>query len=79
VLGAVREFVGAHPTEIVAVHMTSSGEGAGNWRASIDWKACQSIVLEVLRDKLVPEHMREMPLGNCFLLFYLHFMLKILI
>ena len=64
VLGAVREFVSAHPTELVAVHVTS-GEGSGDWRASVDWKACQSIVLEVLRDKLVPEHMRDMPLGKC--------------
>ena len=63
VLGAVREFVSAHPTELVAIHVTS-GEGSGDWRASVDWKACQSVVLEVLRDKLVPEHMREMPLGN---------------
>ena len=63
VLTAVREFVGAHPTELVAVHVTS-GEGAGDWRASVDWKACQSVILEVLRDKLVPEQMRDIPLGN---------------
>jgi len=63
VLAAVREFVSSHPTELVAVHVTS-GEGGGDWRASVDWKACQSVILEVLRDKLVPEHMRDMPLGN---------------
>jgi len=64
VLGSVREFVSAHPSEVVAVHVTS-GEGGGDWRASVDWRACQSVILEVLRDKLVPEHMRDMPLGNC--------------
>ena len=64
VLGSVREFVSAHPTELVAVHVTS-GEGGGDWRASVDWKTCKSVVLEILRDKLVLEHMREMPLGNC--------------
>jgi len=63
VLGAVREFVGSHPTELVAVHVTS-GEGGGDWRASVDWTACRSVILEVLRDKLVLEHMRDMPLGN---------------
>jgi len=63
VLSSVREFVSAHPSELVAVHVTS-GEGGGDWRASVDWKACQSVILEVLRDKLVPEHMRDMPLGN---------------
>ena len=63
VLGSVREFVSAHPTEVVAVHVTS-GEGGGDWRASVDWKTCQSVVLEILRDKLVPEHMRDMPIGN---------------
>jgi len=55
--------VGAHPSELVTVHVTS-GDGGGDWRASVDWKACQSIILEVLRDKLVPEQLRDMPLGK---------------
>lgn len=61
-LATVREFVSSHPTEVVAVHVTS-GEGGGDWRASVDWRACQSVILEVLRDKLIPEQMRDMPVG----------------
>jgi len=63
VLAAVREFVSAHTSELVAVHV-ASGDGGGDWRASVDWSACQSVILDVLRDKLVPEHMRDMPLGQ---------------
>jgi len=67
VLGTVREFVSAHPTEVVAIHVTSAlyyDVSSGDCRASVDWKACQSIFLEILRDKLVPEQLRDMPLGN---------------
>lgn len=63
VLVAVRDFVVANRSEIVAIHVTS-GEGGGDRRASVNWTDCQSVINEVLKDKVIPEHMREMPIGQ---------------
>jgi len=62
VLVAVRDFVVANRSEIVAIHVTS-GEGGGDKRASVNWTDCQSVINEVLRDKIIPEHMRDMAIG----------------
>lgn len=68
VLEVIRDFISANPSEIVAIHVTS-GEGQGDRRASVNWNDCQTVVNQILRDKLIPEHMREMPIGNFTLIY----------
>ena len=57
VLEKVRDFVLAHPTEIVGVHIT-------NDKQPIDWAKCHVIIQELLRDRLIPEFMRDKPIGR---------------
>src|SRR6218665_1273821 len=57
VLTRVRDFLSDNPTEIVIVHVT-------NDRKSVDWTACHVIIQELFRDRLIPEHMKDLTIGE---------------
>lgn len=58
ILTRVRDFVSDHPTEIVVLHISKDD------RKSIDWNACHSLIHEFFKDRLIPEHMRDLLIGD---------------
>lgn len=57
VLTKVRDFVSDNPSEVVVVHITTD-------QGSVDWTSCHVLIQQFFRNRLIPEHMRDMTIGQ---------------
>ena len=57
ILAEVRDFVAGQPSELIVLHLT-------NDKKVIDWSACRHLILEVVRERLVPEVMKDLVIGK---------------
>lgn len=57
VLTRVRDFISDNPSEVVVVHITTDQD-------SVDWASCHVLIQQFFRNRLIPEHMRDMTIGQ---------------
>lgn len=57
VLASVARFIEAHQTEVVFLNLSSDGK-------EVNWEKCDNIIQEHLKDKLIPESMKDKPIGK---------------
>lgn len=55
-LASVHKFITQYPSEIIGLYLTADGK-------EVDWLGVNACIQEVLKDRLIFEHMKDMLIG----------------